>query len=91
MLDIAVWTQKRSMTVHLVNLTNPMMMKGPVREIISLPSQRVRIRVSGDRRVTGIQLLAAKSKIPYREMNGFIELQVPSIGLHEVVALDFAS
>lgn len=28
-LDISIWVQKDSMTVHLVNLTNPMMMKGP--------------------------------------------------------------
>ena len=31
------------MTVHLVNLTNPMMMKGPLREFIPSPPQRVRI------------------------------------------------
>ena len=28
-----VWRQRDSMTVHLVNLTNPMMMKGPLREV----------------------------------------------------------
>src|SRR5262249_53172473 len=33
-LDVTVWRQKDSMTVHLVNLTNPMMMKGPLRELI---------------------------------------------------------
>jgi hypothetical protein len=90
-LDVAVWTQKQSMTVHLVNLTNPMMMKGPVREIIPLPGQRVRIRVPAGRRVAGVQLLVAKSKVSYREVNGVIDLRVPSIGLHEVVALDFAA
>jgi len=26
-LDVTVWRQEHSMTVHLVNLTNPMMMK----------------------------------------------------------------
>ena len=33
-LDVTAWRQKNSMTVHLVNLTNPMMMKGPLRELI---------------------------------------------------------
>ena len=33
-LDVTVWEQKNSMTIHLVNLTNPMMMKGPFRELI---------------------------------------------------------
>ncbi len=35
-LDVTVWQQKDSLTVHLVNLTNPMMMKGPVRELIPI-------------------------------------------------------
>ena len=34
------------MTVHLVNLTNPMMMKGPLREMIPVGPERVRIRLS---------------------------------------------
>ncbi|MCX6622428.1 MAG: beta-galactosidase trimerization domain-containing protein, partial [Acidobacteria bacterium] len=33
LLDIAVWRQQRSLALHLVNLTNPMTMKGPYREI----------------------------------------------------------
>ncbi|MEZ4659461.1 MAG: beta-galactosidase trimerization domain-containing protein [Caldilineaceae bacterium] len=32
-LDVTVWEQAGAMTVHLVNLTNAMMMKGPVREL----------------------------------------------------------
>ena len=32
------------MTVHLVNLTNPMMMKGPLRETIPIGPLTVRIR-----------------------------------------------
>ncbi len=46
MLDVTVWRQRDSMTVHLVNLTNPMMMKGPLREIIPVGPERVRIRLS---------------------------------------------
>jgi hypothetical protein len=89
-LDVTVWTQKQSMTVHLVNLTNPMMMKGPLREIVPLPGQQVRVRVPPVRRVIAVRLLAARREVPYKEVNGAVELQVPSIGLHEVVALDFA-
>ena len=45
MLDVTVWRQKDSMTVHLVNLTNPMMMKGPLRELIPSPAQKVSVRL----------------------------------------------
>ena len=90
-LDVAVWRQNQSMTVHLVNLTNPMMMKGPVREIIPLPAQQVKIKIPAGRRVTKAQLLVSKRNLHYKEANGAIQLEVPTIGLHEVVALDFAS
>ncbi|HSU30603.1 MAG TPA: beta-galactosidase trimerization domain-containing protein [Bryobacteraceae bacterium] len=90
-LDVAVWTQARSMTVHLVNLTNPMMMKGPVREIVPLPGQQVRIRLPKGRRVTAVRLLVAKRTAQYKESNGEIELETPAIGLHEVIAVDYAA
>ena len=31
-LDVTVWRQENSATLHLVNLTNPMAMRGFVRE-----------------------------------------------------------
>ena len=78
------------MTVHLVNLTNPMMMKGPLREVIPLSSQEVRVRVPGGRRVTKARLLVAGSDLPLREEDGVIAVEVPTIDVHEVIALDFA-
>jgi hypothetical protein len=89
-VDVTVWTQKQSMTVHLVNLTNPMMMKGPLREIVPIPAQQVRVHVPSGRIVTAVRLLVAKREVPYKEMSGAVELEVPSIGLHEVVAIDFS-
>ena len=70
-LDISVWGQKNSMTVHLVNLTNPMMMKGPLREVIPLPDQQLRIRIPAGRRVTRARLLVAGGEAPYRPDGGF--------------------
>jgi hypothetical protein len=88
-LDVAVWEQKYSMTVHLVNLTNPMMMKGPVREIIPISAQKVRLRIPEGRRVRRVRLLVAGGEVTHRVEGGAIALEVPSIGLHEVVAVDF--
>ena len=44
-LDVTFWRQKNSLTIHLVNLTNPMMMKGPAREILPIGEQKVRVRL----------------------------------------------
>lgn len=90
-LDVSLWTQKSSMTVHLVNLTNPMMMKGPVREIIPTPQQHVRIRIPQGKKIGKMQLLVAGKTAPHRRTNDAIEMEIPSIGLHEVIALDFVA
>jgi Hypothetical glycosyl hydrolase 6/Beta-galactosidase trimerisation domain len=87
-LDISVWTQEQSMTVHLVNLTNPMMMKGPVREIIPIGAQRVRVRIPEGRHIATAHLLVSKKPIPLRRGTGFVECDVPGISLHEVIALE---
>jgi hypothetical protein len=87
-LDVSLWMQKDSVTAHLVNLTNPMMMKGPVREIIPAPPQRIRIRVPDGRRVRQASFLVSGKTPDYRESGGVVSLSIPSIDLHEVIALD---
>lgn len=87
-LDISVWGQENSMTVHLVNLTNPMMMKGPVREVIPIQNQHVRIQTPTGSHVTGAKLLVAGTAIPFTKDHEFIAVDVPSIAVHEVIALD---
>lgn len=88
-IDLSVWTQKNSMTVHLVNLTNPMMMKGPVRDFFPIPRQHVRIRIPRDRNIKKVHLLVGHTDVPYRRENEAVELDVPRIELHEVIAIDF--
>jgi hypothetical protein len=78
------------MTEHLVNLTNPMMMKGPVREVIPIANQRLRIQIPEGRRVTQAKLLVTGKSIAFRTEQSMILLDVPSIAVHEVIALDFA-
>jgi hypothetical protein len=89
-LDLSIWTQRNSMTVHLVNLTNPMMMKGPVRAAIPISSQQVRIRIPAGKRIGKARLLVAGVETPYRTDGDAILIEVPSIRVHEVIALDFA-
>ncbi|WP_321473321.1 beta-galactosidase trimerization domain-containing protein [uncultured Paludibaculum sp.] len=90
LFDLSVWTQKASMTVHLVNLANPMMMKGPVREIIPSPPQTLIVRPPQGRSVRVVRLLVAnRTVVPKRTAQG-LEIAIPPVGIHEVVALDFA-
>jgi hypothetical protein len=88
MLDVAIWRQKHSLTVHLVNLTNPMMMKGPVRELVPIGEQTVRLHLPDGLVAKKVHLLAA-DKTPHVEHgNSELTITVPSILDHEVVAID---
>lgn len=86
-VDVTVWRQKKSMTVHLVNLTNPMMMKGPFRNLIPV-SAKVSIEYPKDKKVTAVHLLMSGKTPAFENKNGSIVLNVPEISDHEIVALD---
>ncbi len=87
-LDITAWRQKQSLTVHLVNLTNPMMLKGPFRELIPVDAQEVRIRVGPDTKVQKAHLLVSDKTPEYKIADGIVTLTVPSVLDHEVIALE---
>jgi hypothetical protein len=87
-LDVTVWRQKDSMTVHLVNLTNPMMMKGPMRELIPCGSQAVRIRLSGGQRPRSVRLLSANQGPRVERTATDLTVMVPAILDHEIIAID---
>lgn len=87
-LDVTVWQQRESLTVHLVNLTNPMMMKGPIRELLPIGEQRVRLRLPEGLQARSVRLLAT-GNVPAVEQSGqHLEVTVPSVLDHEVLAVD---
>src|SRR5207247_5565040 len=88
LLDVTVWQQKNSMTVHLVNLTNPMMMKGPVRELMPVGPQKVQVRLPDGVKARKVRLLAANKTLRSDRSGRHLALTVPSILDQEVVAID---
>ena len=89
LLDVSVWRQSDTVTVHLVNLTNPMMMKGPLREIFPVGPQRVRLRLPSGMVARKVHLLTADaSPAVERTPDGVLTITVPMIEVHEVVAID---
>jgi hypothetical protein len=89
MLDVTVWRQKNSMTVHLVNLTNPMTMKGPFRELFPISQQKVQVNPPDGTRVSQVRLLAANQNPHVIHSGSEILVTVPSVLDHEILAIDF--
>jgi hypothetical protein len=88
LLDVTLWRQKDSLTVHLVNLTNPMMLKGPVRELLPVGEQRVRVHMPGGLKARGLRLLVAGKEPQFRQTGEWLDVTVPPFAAHEVVAVD---
>ena len=89
-LDIAYWRQKNSLAAHLVNMNNPMMMKGPYREIMPSGPYTVSLDIPAGAKVSAVRLLESGA-LPRTSRDGNrLVVEVPRIALHEVVAVDLA-
>ena len=86
-IDITVWRQQSSIAVHLVNLTNPMMMKGPFRELIPV-DLKVSIQIPEGTKIKGVKLLVKGQNPKFEVSNGKVVLDAPQVSDHEIVALD---
>jgi hypothetical protein len=86
-IDVTVWRQENSMTVHLVNFTNPMMMKGPFRELIPV-SAVISIKIPPDKKANGVHLLVNEAKPFFEIKEDVIILTVPQIYDHEIIGID---
>lgn len=89
LIETTIWRQKNSMSVHLVNMTNPMMMKGPFRELIPVDAE-VSIKVPEKVKVTGVHLPMREKDPQYTFNNGRIALKVTQISDHEIIGIDFS-
>jgi hypothetical protein len=97
LLDVTVWRNPGSITIHLVNLTNPMTMKGPYRDFFPIGAQTLKLRLPEGIHAKQAHLLVAEKNLAIDRSEArsnaqsggtVITLTVPSILDHEVVAID---
>jgi hypothetical protein len=87
-VDVAIWKQQSSITVHVVNLTNPMMMRAPFREILQVGPQEVALELPEGVKPKSVRFLVSGSTPKWTMTGRTLRVLTPPIGLHEVVALD---
>jgi hypothetical protein len=87
-IDVTVWRNAASITIHLVNLTNPMAMKGPYRGFFPVGAQAVTVRLPDEQLARSAHLLVSDQAIAIETSGKAMTLKVPSILDHEVIALD---
>ncbi|MGC9395937.1 MAG: alpha-amylase family protein [Anaerolineae bacterium] len=89
-LDVTIWRQENSLTVHLVNLTNPLMMRGSFRSLMPVEAQEVRVHMPEGVRTGQVRLLKSGDTPRVVPENGCLIVTVPGIADFEVIAIDFA-
>jgi hypothetical protein len=62
-------------------------MKGPARQISTVGSQEVRLRLPRGLRPAKVSLLSAQKDLPFRVADSEIRFTVPQVGEYEVVAI----
>lgn len=88
LLDVTVWKDQGRTVVHLVNLTNPMTMKGPYREFFPVGEQKIKLRLSTAISSDTARLLVAKKDVKINQSGAEVTVVVPSILDHEVVSFE---
>lgn len=89
-LDIALRQGRNESALILHNLTNPMMMKGPIRRIHPVGPQQVSLAIPEGRRFAGARLLVAGSEPKAEVSDGRVRIDVPGIEIIEVVHVTWA-
>ena len=92
LIDVVAWNDREAIVVHLVNLTNPMAMKGPYREFVPVGQQQIRLRLLQALKAQSAKLLVAEKEVAINHSDGTMTVTVPSITVpsildHEVVVI----
>jgi hypothetical protein len=88
LLDVTIWRQERSITVHLVNLNTPNLFGGPVTEIVPVGRQELKVVLPEGAKPVRVKLLRAKLDVPVNLQDDELTVVVPQVLDHEVVAIE---
>jgi hypothetical protein len=86
-VDLALREDAQGIALSLFNLTNPMMMKGPIRENLPLAAQTVSVEVPDGKSVAKAWLVVADRAANVSVKDGRALVEVPGIERLEVLHL----
>ena len=89
-LDISVREGEDATTVVLNNLTNPMMMKGPIRDIYPVGPQQLSLAIPEGRRFARADLLVAGGALEGTVAEGRVSVTIPGLETLEAVRFTWA-
>lgn len=86
-VELAAYRGEDELSVCVVNLTNPMAMKGPLREIIPLSGQSLSIAIPSGRTAAAVRSEVSGRQLDFDIDSGRVHVDLPSIEMLEVVSV----
>jgi hypothetical protein len=88
LVEVTYWRQAASLTVHLVNLTNPMLMRGAFRQFYPVGPLDVTLSLPPGAQPAAVRLLKARQESAFTLEGHLLRTLVPQVTDHEVIAID---
>ncbi|MFL5014838.1 MAG: hypothetical protein ACJ8EW_01350, partial [Rhizobium sp.] len=86
-VDLALRENGDGLALSLFNLTNPMMMKGPIRDNYPLAAQTISVEIPEGRSVAKAWLVVADRAASFSFGNGRAQVELPGVDRLEVLHL----
>ncbi len=87
LLELFAWETERGLALHILNYTNPNSMRSMLRRFYPVGPLHVEFRVPGGTKISTTRALRAGRELSFRQENGVVQLDIPSVRDYEVVAL----
>ncbi|HEV2485871.1 MAG TPA: alpha-amylase family protein [Terracidiphilus sp.] len=87
MLELFAWETEPGFALHILNYTNPRMMHQFISQFYPTGPLQVRFQVPAGRRIGSVRALRANRDLPFKQSEGTVTFEVPSVVDYEVIAL----
>lgn len=85
--ELFAWRTAPGYAVHILNYTNPNMLRGWFRESYPIRNQSVRLLLPDTASIAGVRALRSGSNLPHKQTGRTVEFTIPEIVDYEVVVL----
>jgi Hypothetical glycosyl hydrolase 6 len=87
MIEAFAWQTDPGYALHILNYTNPNMMRGFVRQFYPIGPLKIAFDVMSGQRIQSVRALRAERALPFRQEGATVQVDVPSVTDYEVIAL----